>query len=75
MYEKTWGPEHSQTAGVMGMLAQLLAATGQLTGARLLLSRAYTIASRTLGEDHATTLEMKERLNALVMTSAAEHAD
>jgi hypothetical protein len=50
----------------MGMLAKLLHATGDITGARLLMGRAYNIAAKSLGEKHPTTLDMKTTLNDLM---------
>jgi hypothetical protein len=51
----------------MGMLAKLLQATGNFNGAQLLMSRAFNIAAKTLGENHPTTIDMKITLNGLMM--------
>jgi hypothetical protein len=51
----------------MGMLAKLLQATGNFSGAQLLMSRAFNIAAKTLGENHPTTIDMKITLNGLMM--------
>jgi hypothetical protein len=65
--EKTWGPEHAETASTMGMLAKLLHARADIAGARLLMSRAYNLATKTLGDKHPTTVDMKATLNGLMM--------
>jgi len=54
----------------MGMLAQVLEAAGDLSGARLLAARAYNIAAKTLGENHTATIDMKAHLNRLMMKLA-----
>jgi hypothetical protein len=57
----------------MGMLAQLLEATGDLAGAQLLASRSYNIAVKTLGDNHTATIGMKAQLNRLMMKLAPLH--
>jgi hypothetical protein len=73
--EKSFGPEHAETASTMGMLAKLLHARGDVMGARLLMSRAYNIASKTLGEKHPTTVDMKAALNGLMMKLTPTHVN
>ena len=75
VYEKSCGPEHSETANVMGMLAVLVEINGDPSGAKLLLGRAYNIAAKALGESHPTTLKMKTRLNALMLRSEPTRFD
>jgi hypothetical protein len=41
-----------------------------LSGASLLMSRAYNIAAKSLGETHPTTIDMKTALNGMMMKSA-----
>ena len=65
--EKTWGPDHPETASTMGMLAKLLQAMGNFSGAQLLMTRAFNVAAKTLGENHPTTVDMKSTLNGLMM--------
>jgi len=59
----------------MGMLAKLLHATGDVTGARLLMGRAYNIASKTLGDKHPTTIDMKATLNGLMLKQTSTHVN
>jgi len=72
--EKIREADHVEIGQMLSMLAKVLECTGDLTGAGILLGRAYNIFVKSLGETHPTTSDVKARLNALMMTLAPIHA-
>jgi tetratricopeptide (TPR) repeat protein len=50
--EKSFGPNHSETANALSNLAQLLQATNRLTEAEPLLRRALQIGEKSYGSEH-----------------------
>jgi tetratricopeptide (TPR) repeat protein len=66
IHEKTFGPEHSSTAGSLNNLAALLHAGGDLAGARPLFERAVAIFGNTLGPEHPSTVPSLNNLALLL---------
>jgi hypothetical protein len=73
--ESSSGAEHGDTAIAMAYLGELLESKGDVTGGRLLMTRALAIATKQFGANHAVTADLRERLNANAMRSSALHVN
>ena len=52
IFEKSFGPDHTNVATVLGNLAQLLQDTNRLSEAEPLMRRALAIDEKSFGPDH-----------------------
>ncbi len=62
MYERTLGPEHSDTAQTLDNLALLRHAQGDLSRARPLYGLALAICEQALGPKHPYTAAIRSKL-------------
>jgi tetratricopeptide (TPR) repeat protein/transcriptional regulator with XRE-family HTH domain len=66
IHEELLGPDHSDTAGSLNNLAQVLYEQGELATARQFYERALAIRERVLGSDHPDTAESLSNLAVLL---------
>ena len=73
IYELDPENDGSRAALSTGALASLMERTGDYIGARLLYETAVAKSAKALGADHPSTLQMKQRLDTLMLRLADPH--
>jgi hypothetical protein len=63
--ENALGPDHSEVAKTLSLLAFLLERSGEYNGAETLMKRAVAIDERALGSQHPATKELQGALDEL----------